>query len=109
MLKNNWSKIVKDISKIISYLMKSSSLMANNLSHIIGKLMKHDKNFQKLRSLIIKFLNESFNRHRRFISEINNYKNCKNISVPSLIKCIENLIGISQIESDSQGESAPKI
>lgn len=104
LLKNNWSKIVKDISKIISYLMKSSSLMANNLSHIIGKLMKHDKNFQKLRSLIIKFLNESFNRHRRFISEINNYKNCKSISVPSLIKCIENLIGISQIESDSQGE-----
>jgi len=103
LLKSNWSKIVKDISKIISYLMKSSSLMANNLSHIIGKLMKHDKNFQKLRSLIIKFLNESFNRHRKFINEINNYKNCKNVSVPSLVNCIENLISISQIESDSQG------
>ena len=82
--------------------------MANNLSHIIGKLMKHDKNFQKLRSLIIKFLNESFNRHRKFISEINNYKNCKTISIPALIECIENLIGISQIESDSQGKKSKK-
>ena len=102
LLKTHWSKIVKDISKIISYLMKSSSLMANNLSHIIGKLMKHDSNFHKLRALIIKFLNESFNRHRRFITEINNYKTCKKVSVKALTTCIEKLIGISQIESDSQ-------
>lgn len=78
--------------------------MANNLSHIIGKLMKHDKNFKKLRSLIIKFLNESFNRHREFISEINTYKNYKQISISSLIECIQKLIKISHIESDSQGK-----
>ena len=103
MLQKNWSKIIKGIYKIISFLMKSSSVMINNLSHIIGKLMKHDKNFSKLKNLIIKFLNESFNRHKKFMAEVNIHKKNPEKNVMTLIDCIENLIEISQIESECQG------
>lgn len=53
-LQINWKSIIKDLMRLISFFMKSSSTMANNISAIIGKAVKSSNSFQKLRSAIVK-------------------------------------------------------
>lgn len=53
-LQVNWKNIIKDLMRLISYFLKSSSVMANNISSVITKSLKTNVNFQKLRSSIVK-------------------------------------------------------
>lgn len=47
-------------------------------------------------------MNESFNRHKKFLNEIGEFKKIKNISVKSMINCMEKVIEIFAREAESQ-------
>lgn len=53
-LKLNWKVIMRGFTKIISFFLKSSSLMVNSISAVINKHLKTNRPFQKVRQQIIK-------------------------------------------------------
>lgn len=52
-LKINWKAIMRVFTKMISFFLKTSSAMVNNISAIINK-NKNNRSFQKIRTIVIK-------------------------------------------------------
>lgn len=101
-LKENWSKLIKDLIRMVSYFLKSSTLIMNTISMIFKRYLQKEKSFSKVRTLILKFLDKSYKRHSSFLTKIGEFKNKRNVNIELLFKCIEDVKDIFALESKSQ-------
>ena len=101
-LTENWSKLIKDLIRMVSYFLKSSTLIMNTISMIFKRYLQKEKSFSKVRTLILKFLDKSYKRHSSFLTKIGEFKNKRNVNIELLFKCIEDVKDIFALESKSQ-------
>lgn len=101
-LNENWQQMMKFFMKFLNSIFKSSCLLANSISLIIGKYVNNDKNYSKIKQCIMKFLNESLERHKTSFTQIVGYKNLKKVSVKALMSCLMKLKEIVVAERQIQ-------
>ena len=101
-LNENWQQMMKFFMKFLNSIFKSSCLLANSISLIIGKYCVKDKNYTKIKQCIMKFLNESLERHKTSFTQIAGYKNLKRVTVKALMSCLMKLKEIVVVERQIQ-------
>lgn len=57
-LMTEWSGLIKNITRVVTYMLKASSIFANSITLIVSKFQKDDKRFQAIRSHIVKLANQ---------------------------------------------------
>jgi uncharacterized coiled-coil DUF342 family protein len=53
-----WSNIIKNVTRMVTFMLKTSSIFANSITLIVSKYQKDDKRFQVIRSHIVKSVNK---------------------------------------------------
>lgn len=58
---------VKSFIKIITFYLKSSTLLINTVTHIYKTFLQKERCAEKGKKLIFEFLEKSYERHKKFL------------------------------------------